>query len=149
MGEEFNSGAHAAVWVSETGLDWSRISGHEAVFEYDAGSNFDHAVMHDVTLGGPGLVAVGARGPVFREDAAVWVSADGFIWESVTTSGDLGDSSVQQMFGVTTGGPGLVAVGLYSECSRAVFECVGEENYHRDAAAWVSADGLTWTRISP
>ncbi len=47
----------------------------------------------------------------------------------------LGGEAGQRMFAVTSGGPGLVAVGL------------DESNGDGDAAVWTSTDGVTWARI--
>jgi len=69
--------------------------------------------MLGVTADGPGLVAVGYDGPGGDQDAAVWTSPDGTTWtrtpHNETTFGGTGNP---WMFGVTAGGPGLVAVGL-------------------------------------
>jgi hypothetical protein len=159
----------AAVWTSPEGITWSRVPGHEAIF--------DDAAMRAVTAGGPGLVAVGDS----ADDAAVWTSSDGITWSRVPHSeavfGDAG------MNGVTAGGPGLVAVGdqggsagvwtsldgiIWSRAPQeeAIFKgegtrmksvtvggpglvAVGEDGPLQDdtdAAVWTSPDGITWSR---
>jgi hypothetical protein len=107
----------AAVWTSEDGIVWSRVPHDEEIF--------GGAAMNDVTLGGPGLVAVGWS----DSNAAVWTSVDGLTWSRVH------DDSLrtgEAMNSVVVGGPGLVAVG--NEGGAA-------------AAVWTSVDGLTWTRV--
>jgi hypothetical protein len=107
----------AAVWTSEDGIVWSRVPHDEEIF--------GGAVMNDVTLGGPGLVAVGWS----DSNAAVWTSVDGLTWSRVH------DDSLRTghaMNSVVVGGPGLVAVGREGGAA---------------AAVWTSVDGLTWTRV--
>jgi hypothetical protein len=110
----------AAVWTSVDGVTWSRVPHDEAVF--------GGAVMSSVTVGGPGLVAVGGT----NSGAAVWTSVDGIIWSRVPHDEAVfgGDAD---MSSVTAGGPGLVAVG--------------PGFLGGPAAVWTSADGLTWSRV--
>lgn len=126
-GEEgYSQGLDAAVWTSADGIRWSRAPNDESVF-----GGLSYSVMEDVTVGGPGLVAVGheASGPV------VWTSVDGVIWSRVrpdtTISGGI-------MAAVSTGGPGLVAIG---EDTRPGW------NGGLRALVWTSADGISWTRV--
>jgi hypothetical protein len=69
------SGWDAAVWTSPDGITWSRIPHDESVF---GGAHSPR--MSSVTVGGPGLVAVGWDGSGDRGsdndfgDAAVWVA---------------------------------------------------------------------------
>ena len=69
-----NRGSDAAVWTSVDGIVWSRIPHVEAVFGGDGQQR-----MLSVTVGGPGLVAVGFDTTLDadRADAAVWTSVDG------------------------------------------------------------------------
>ena len=93
----------AAVWTSVAGVSWSRVSHDEAVF-----SGAGEQVMSSVTVGGPGLVAVGRDG----SSAAVWTSVDGLTWSRVPhDEAVFGGSTDQRMNEVTVGGPGLVALG--------------------------------------
>ncbi len=121
----------AAVWTSPDGITWSRIPHDEAVL----GGAGDQ-LMVDVTVGGPGLVAVGWDGPVGDQDAAVWTSPDGITWSRAPHNEKVfGEAGFQGMFGVTVGGPGLVAVG------------VDDANFAPGAAVWTSPDGITWSRV--
>ena len=87
-----------------------------------------------MTAGGPGLVAVGYR---FDEPGrpgvypGVWTSADGVTWSVAPLDQEAFGDGKAAMTSVTTGGPGLVAVG---------------QNTWR-AAAWTSSDGVNWTRM--
>ena len=128
--EVFLGEADVAVWTSVDGLIWSRVPHDEAAF--------GQGTMNSVTVGGPGLVAVGED----KDDAAVWTSVDGITWsrvphdEAVFGGPDLssinyGAVSPDSMESVTSGGPGLVAVG--------------QDN--GDAAVWTSVDGLIWSRV--
>lgn len=120
----------AAVWVSSTGLEWTRV-GNDSVFREIAAQS-----MMAVTAGGPGFVAVGAAERTHQDDAAVWISEDGYSWSRVEDSaGAFATGTSTQMWDVTTGGPGLVAVGFMGAVDTF------------DAAVWVSPDGTAWTRV--
>jgi hypothetical protein len=141
--------ADAAVWTSPDGLTWSRVPHEEAVFGGPGKQQ-----MNSVTVGGPGLVAVGsseeekvrpedADEPAdMNHDAAVWTSPDGLTWSRVphdeavfAVSNDEGDLT-EIMLSVTAAGPGLVAVGFDSH-----------DHCGWDAAVWTSPDGLTWSQV--
>ena len=134
----FFTDGDAALWTSVNGITWSRVAHDETVF---GGANSQ--VINDVTVGGPGLVAVGNDGGIGPWDnnadtnAAVWTSVDGITWWRVphdeTVFGTGGNPS---MLGVTVGGPGLVAVGAdYFPSTLA------------ETPVWTSVDGITWTRV--
>ena len=143
-------GRDAAVWTSIDGLEWSRVPHNADVFGGQS------AQMLSVSVGGPGLVAVGSDGisshgnsaQPFDEPsvaAAVWTSTDGLAWSRVPhDEGIFGGPSEQSMASVTVGGPGLVAVGRTS----AELPNLGRGRSERfDAAVWTSPDGLIWTRV--
>ena len=127
---ESRGGFDAAVWISGDGMKWSRVPPDEVVL---GGDGFQS--MASVTAGGSGAVAVGSEVTRNDEDAAVWTSADGFVWTRVRDEVVLGGDGFQSMASVTVGGPGLVAVG---------YERMGGD---LDAAVWTSVDGLTWSRV--
>ena len=116
-----------AVWVSADGYAWTRIHDEEAFG--DLGTQ----LLASVTAGGPGLVAVGSEDSDWGNQAAVWVSPDGYAWTRILNEEVF--SALGYLTSVTAGGPGLVAVG--SEDS--------DSGNH--AAVCVSADGYAWTRI--
>ena len=80
VGQDWSGGnADAAVWTSPDGTTWSRVPHDEAIF----GGAGDQEML-SVTVGGPGLVAVGNDGGQAAigddgsggdRDAAVWVAA--------------------------------------------------------------------------
>ncbi len=113
-----------AVWTSPDGLAWARVSDDEGIFSADSSTK-----LNAVVAGGPGVVAAGAN----SAGAAVWTSPDGETWSLVSDEGTFGGS--QEIYGLTAGGPGFVAVGTtgYVEGSAA--------------AVWTSPDGIAWTRI--
>jgi hypothetical protein len=130
-------GTDAAVWTSSDGITWSRVPHDMDVF---GGGKIE---MRSVTVGGPGLVAVGLDGSGYIEDwdAAVWTSVDGITWSRVPH--DLDVFGPGEMRSVTAGGPGLVAVGQ---------EGIGYSDEtgrpgRQDAAVWTSVDGFTWSRV--
>jgi hypothetical protein len=145
-----NEQANAAVWTSVDGLTWSRVPHEEAVF-----GGPGEQQMNSVTVGGPGLVAVGSSeeeevGPDdaagepadVNHDAAVWTSPDGLTWSRVphdeaVFAVSIGSADMTEiMLSVTAAGPGLVAVGFDSH-----------DQCGWDAAAWTSPDGLTWSQV--
>ena len=100
-------GADAAVWTSADGITWSRVPHDEAIF-----GGAGNQRMFSVTVGGPGLVAVGfdVLGYEVVGDPAVWTSADGITWSRILYNERVLGGT--EMFSVTVGGPGLVAVGI-------------------------------------
>jgi hypothetical protein len=138
--------ADAAVWTSPDGLTWSRVPHEEAVF-----GGPGEQQMNSVTVGGPGLVAVGSSeeekvGPEdvddVNHDAAVWTSPDGLTWsrvphdEAAFAVSHSSEDLTEIMLSVTAGGPGLVAVGFGSA-----------DQCGWNAAVWTSPDGLTWSQV--
>ena len=122
---------NGAVWTSPDGLAWSRVPHDEAVF-----GGADDQEIWDVSIGGPGLVAVGFDASGGDPDAAVWISADGLAWTRVPHDEViLGGGGDQWMYVVVAGGPGLVGVGTDGSGG------------DWDAAVWTSTDGITWTRV--
>jgi hypothetical protein len=112
------------LWVSADGFTWSRITPDGA----------DFGVLNSVVAGGPGLVAVGYDTSEDETDAAVLVSADGYTWTRIEDDA-FHRPDEQIIESVTSGGPGLVAVG---------YDRSGDGT---DAAVWVSDDGYHWTRV--
>lgn len=117
----------AAVWTSVDGVTWSRVPHDEAVF-----GGAHNQEMVDVTVGGPGLVAVGRDGRFAidytpEQVPAVWTSVDALTWSRVDPTAIPTDTPDSAMWSVTAGGPGLVAVG---------------------DGIWTSVDGATWTRAT-
>ncbi|MGB9358143.1 MAG: hypothetical protein WCC01_06270 [Acidimicrobiia bacterium] len=129
-GDSSGDDLDAAVWTSPDGLVWSRVVDTDGTLT----SSGDQA-MESVTVGGPGLVAVGREKPGSDFDGVVWISSDGGSWTRVDTGdafGGPGDQAVAQVFEVDGG---LMAVGY-------------ERSEDRDAQVWDSADGLAWAKSS-
>jgi hypothetical protein len=129
-GDFYEPWGNAVVWTSPDGVTWSRVPHDDAIF----GEGW--TAMHSVTVGGPGLVAVGTTDA--EEDdpvAMVWTSVDGTKWSRVPhDEAVFGGASMNS---VTAGGPGLVAVGA-----------TDAEGDDPDAAVvWTSVDGIDWSRI--
>jgi hypothetical protein len=131
VGDVYRGGygtGRGAVWTSSDGFTWSL-----------ANDQIETSFLAGVTAGGPGLVAVGIAtetptpSPLMETwMAAVWTSTDGVTWSRVPPQPEvLGGPGFQAMGAVTTGGPGLVAVGESDE----------------GPTAWTSTDGITWSRL--
>ena len=67
-----SSNETVAAWISADGAAWSRIPVDVARSNGDSDES-----MNSVTVGGPGLVAVGHTTSGDDADAAVWTSVDG------------------------------------------------------------------------
>ena len=129
--------------LSPTGVDslryeWSLVQHDEAVLGGE-----DDLRINSVTVGGPGLVAVGSAGSGDDGDAAVWISVDGVTWSRVPHDELIfGGDGQQAMNSVTAGGPGLVAVG-----HNGVAAPRSGDSGDGVAVVWTSVDGFTWARV--
>jgi hypothetical protein len=128
-----SDGDDAAVWTSPDGVAWTRVPHDEAVF----GGPGTYRIS-DVADTGSGLVAVGGDG----DSAAVWTSPDGASWTRVPhDEAVFGGPGLQRMNSVAAAGPGLVAAGTD-------IDTTDPANWDGDAAIWVSADGVVWSRVA-
>ncbi len=113
--------ATAAAWSSVDGLAWQRLSVGDPSL---AGAH-----MLAVAAGEPGLVAVGTTGDETDGSGVAWFSAAGVTWNrsgSTSLAGGI-------LRAVTPLGSGFLAVGLRSADD--------------GAAAWRSADGVSWVAV--
>jgi hypothetical protein len=136
VGSDFKAGyGDAAVWTSADGSTWRRVPNED-----EALGDFGDQGMWSVTLGGPGVVAVGwAWYGIEQYRAAVWTSPDGTAWTQVPDGPNLrgGVGKATFMYAVASSDAGFVAVGNESS--------LGLET---DPAVWTSADGLIWSRVT-
>lgn len=155
----------AAVWTSGDGINWSRVPHDPVVFGVGiaAGDTGQQTTMSDVTVGGPGLVAVGsASSGAWSESsdginwthepgaasAVVWTSLDGVTWTRTPDDPAVfGGEGHHRMSAVTPGGPGLVAVGSYELFTVESDTADGLVSSSDRAVVWTSPDGITWMRI--
>jgi len=122
-----------ALWTSTNGRDW-----------VEAYRSPEEGVIHEVTPGGPGWVAVGE---IFRPTgggerayvpiAAIWFSADAVAWvqQDLPLGPGVNGGAAQAVLNAK---PGLVAVG-YAEYAPLV-----PPGPVLGFAAWRSSDGVTW-----
>lgn len=125
------AGAEPAQWMSPDGVRWERRP--------DAGGVFATGSVAGLSRSGSLVVAGGsARDASGQNVAAVWTSADGGATWARAEAGNPAWAvrRTTQIFGVGTGGPGVVAVGL------------SWDGVTIDAHAWSSSDGRTWRRAS-
>lgn len=119
VGWERTPGGKAVVWLSPDGIEWTRVRDEDAVF----GSSS----MRSVTATDVGLVAVGGERGDDENWDIIWTSRDGLIWvrlpdtTGTPTDATRGDSA---LFAITTGGPGVIAVG--------------RDAYSNDAVVWTA-----------
>jgi len=113
---------HPAVFVSADGEAWERIDE-----PFQSTEDAKWLTMMDVAANPAGRLVIGGG---TRSDAAVWVSDDGYSWDTVSSEAFAG-LDLQNILGVVAGGPGFVAVG----------------DDGSNAGVWVSVDGYEWTRV--
>ena len=115
-----------AIWFSDDGLRWQ-----QADVEDD---DIEGVEVRDVTVGGPGLVAVGDEHASATVRAVVWSSTDGSRWVRVRDEG----FSPGRMWHVGATDQGIVAFG--DDCL-----CIYGQGRH---VIWTSADGRDWLRAT-
>lgn len=116
-----------ALWTSPDGLAWTPVNDPDGAIAGSDASIPDapDAVINDVTVGGPGFIAVGGRGGA----PAVWTSTDGLRWTPADALDGAFDEGVW-IGSITVGGPGFVAVGAVA-----------------GGNVWTSVDGTEWSRV--
>lgn len=132
------SGQETRVLSSPDGRTWTIEPGDPALLEAPA----DHvSLVYAVAEGAHGFVAVGATAldDISSGDARAWASSDGVHWQAATSAGGTTDAAMEA---VTAGPDGYVAVGS-DGFPGGNTQLPGA----RGAAAWTSADGLSWTRV--
>jgi hypothetical protein len=115
-----------AIWFSDDGFRWQPADVEDG--------DIEGIRIHDVTVGGPGLVAVGDEYASATVRAAVWSSTDGRRWVRVHDEG----FSPGRMWHVGATDQGIVAFGddclcIYGQGRRVI---------------WTSADGRDWLRAT-
>jgi len=99
--------------------------------------------LFDITQTPSGLVAVGfdPGDQDSRQNGVVLASTDGVSWNRLAGDDPAMNQGTVALYGVTAGGPGLVAVGL--GCDDVEELCMAHP------MAWTSTDGVAWSRSSP
>ncbi len=93
----------------------------------------------DMAVVGDRFVVIGFDpGENFRQDGVILISTDGQTWARPAVDDPSLTLGAVLMYGVTEGGPGIVAVGMGCENE--------EEGCGPYFTAWTSADGTSWTR---
>lgn len=117
----------AVIWISPDATSWTRVLG--PLFGGPQAQG-----IHDLALGGPGIIAVGFDASGGNVDAAVWASTDGTSWIRVLDPG-FNDDGDQEIRTIVATDSGFVAAGHDMSGNQV------------DAAVWVSPDGLQWSRV--
>jgi len=124
---------YGAAWTSADGATWVRAGDQPGLaVGLEVPVSGPEKGIFDVAAGPAGIVAVGHQyagiGP------GIWRSTDGLRWARVT----VGSNVVDDFFVAVAAAPnGYVIVG----------RAVDYRALTARAAAWVSPDGLTWTRV--
>jgi hypothetical protein len=116
-----------AVWLSDDGRTWESAS-----VEGDG-------LILALVAGEGQLLAVGRSAAAGAARAVAWTSSDGRDWKRVAPEAFAPRPGClsTELDGVAAGPGGYVAVGTEW----------GESSCGQDAAAWLSPDGKTWTRV--
>jgi hypothetical protein len=96
--------------------------------------------LFDMAQVGTGLVAVGYDPGVvdMRQNGVIFRSDDGVTWERLGESAQALTKGTVLIYGITEGGPGMVAVG--TGCEDDTQRCPVYPT------VWTSVDGTSWTR---
>ncbi len=87
------------------------------------------------------LVAAGFDpGDDFRQDGVIFASDDGITWTRLAETDPALTTGSVLIYGITEGGPGLVAVGM--SCDDNAFPCESGDL----PTVWSSVNGASWTR---
>lgn len=101
----------------------------------------DAVGLWDMTLTESGLLAVGYDpGDDMRQNGVVFVSENGVDWVQVAEDDPALRLGAVLMYGVTEGGPGVVAVGM--GCEDDIDPCLAYPT------VWTSVDGSVWDRTA-
>lgn len=112
-------GDEATVWMSEDGVSWDRVPADGSGLGGPGGYS-----IHDLVVGGPGYVAVGAAIEDGYNGPAVWVSENALVWTRVDSAGF---ATGDEMTAVAASDDGIVAVGARN--------------------IWFSSDGWDWQQV--
>jgi hypothetical protein len=121
----------ATVRISTDAATWTKIA-DESIFAGDR--------VYGVTWGSGKFLAVGADN---KGGAVMWASADGSAWQKVPLSSSTFRDG--QLFGIAATSHGYVLTGR--TCVPVAHPPEGGSSCSKvAAAAWLSADGTTWTK---
>jgi len=137
---------NGVVFASGDGVNWVRLA------EDDPALTEGFVLMHAITEGGPGLVAVGFACEDDTEacspHATAWTSIDGTSWNRTSHDaavfGDPPTETTGMRDVITTSAGSLVAVGWLDDWT--VDESGVEESVVTSPAVWTSPDGVVWDR---
>jgi hypothetical protein len=129
VGSDAGSGRDGTVWTSDGGASWRRISNP---------APFGSAQVAGITAEPSSFVAWG----IDAGNAVIFHSTDGIAWTKATDDALFAGMSIGE---VQPYRGGFVAVGAHLTAEAAT--PVGGPN-HSAAAAWWSADGLSWQAAS-
>lgn len=113
------------------GASWDRITDGTLVGKAQGSVN-------GVIAGGPGVIA---WGEVYAAGPRIWYSSDGRAWTQAAVEAPtdpwLEQKEPGSVLAVTPGGPGFVAVGVYTRASDRL----------QTGLVWTSTDGMAWKLV--
>jgi hypothetical protein len=141
--------AGSDVWISGDGELWEPVTMPGTV---DANGNVT-ATVADITVAGPGLVAVGWEEPrpacdnfddpgcvpQGTQQGIVWTSEDGRAWTRLSDSEVFAGADVHS---VASDGTSLVAVGFHHDSGLRGDPMAGR------SVVWTSLNGIEWTQVA-
>jgi hypothetical protein len=128
-------GNDRVLYLSSDGITWERT--------IPEGFGWDVIAIEAGFLGFGGVSAADGLG----RDAAVWLSSDGREWTRIEDDAFLAteeDDWTVDISSVTTGGPGIVAIGTAGLSGGTGTRTPGGVDR---MAVWTSADGTDWDRL--
>jgi hypothetical protein len=137
---------NGVIFASDDGVNWERLA------EDDPALTQGWVLMHAITEGGPGLVAVGYGCEDDTEAcspyATAWTSIDGTSWTRTSHDPAVFGNQATETTGmadvITTNTGSLVAVGWHDNW---ILDNSGaEESVVTSPSVWTSPDGVVWQR---
>ncbi len=137
---------NGVIFASDDGVNWERLA------ENDPALTQGFVLIHAITEGGPGLVAVGYGCEDDAEEcspyATAWTSVDGASWTRTSHDPAIFGDQATETTGMTdviaTSTGTLIAVGWLDDWT--LDDSGGGESVVTSPAVWTSPDGVVWER---
>ncbi|HEY5629191.1 MAG TPA: hypothetical protein VIR16_06740 [Candidatus Limnocylindrales bacterium] len=125
----------------QVGLSWQRVTDPDIMMG-------PYGSMYGVIAGGPGAIA---WGEVYATGPRIWFTTNGRDWTKASveapTDFDPDQKAPGAVLDLTRGGPGFVAVGVYSRAQVVKTDTGSTIDRSQNAIIWTSTDGKTWQMV--